>query len=255
MDKTEKLNKVKDLIAKGNLLKAIELYKIGETAQSDLLLELEKIEVRVKQLEQKNHEGFLTQQEYTTEQNKLSKVLLQLRQKDLATLGETNLKQEKRSHKDRLYYIINLLTILFLLAYLFYNFGDKAMVILEDMATAQWVSLILIYLLGLLPTGILIGLLTKKWKQELHLSGEETGLKNGGRITGYIERFLIITLVIFGQWTGAVILLALKIIVKLILGREKLSNKYSEYVLIGSLLSFSAAFGLGLLYRFLGGYF
>lgn len=254
MNKTEKLNRVKELIAKGQMLKAIDLFKQGEQAQSAILFELDKIEVRIQQLEKKNQEGLLTPQEYTSEQNKLSKSLLKLRQDHLVDLNQPNTKKEKRSHKDRLYYLINLLTILFLLAYLIYNFGDKAMMIVKDMATAQWITLVLIYLLGLMPTGMLIGQLTKKWKAELSLSGDDPGLRNGGRITGYLERFLTITFVILGQWTGAAILLALKIVVKLILGREKLSNKYSEYVLIGSLISFSVAFGLGMLYRFLGQY-
>lgn len=70
------------------------------------------------------------------------------------------------------------------------------------------------------------------------------GLKGGGQIIGQLERALIFLLVLIGQPAGIGFLVAAKSILRF---KESEEQKLAEYVLIGTLLSFSLAIALSVL--------
>ena len=71
-------------------------------------------------------------------------------------------------------------------------------------------------------------------------------IKNIGRYIGWVERFLILTLTLVGNYSGIGLVLAAKGLLRL--GDNR---KFAEYVIFGTLLSFSLAFAIGLVMRLL----
>lgn len=71
-------------------------------------------------------------------------------------------------------------------------------------------------------------------------------LPNAGRLIGVIERWLVLTFILIGQFSAVGFLIAAKSILRYRDG-EKIFSK-TEYVLIGTLLSFGLAVGVGVLF-------
>lgn len=101
----------------------------------------------------------------------------------------------------------------------------------------------LIALAGLVATvkgaGYLVGKFTRRLKQENNL--ELNGLKDGGEFIGQLERALIFLFIFIGQAAGIGFLVAAKSILRF---QEAKQQQLAEYVLIGTLLSFSLAIAL-----------
>jgi len=70
-------------------------------------------------------------------------------------------------------------------------------------------------------------------------------LPNAGRLIGVIERWLVLTFILIGQFNAVGFLIAAKSILRF-KDSEKIFGK-TEYVLIGTLLSFGMAIGIGIL--------
>ena len=108
---------------------------------------------------------------------------------------------------------------------------------------------VLIYVLGYLIVLKPFGLTAKNIIDTFDFNPEEKGLKDGGLWIGYIERFLILTFVLMSYNEGIGFLLAAKSIFRF--GELKNENeiKRTEYILIGTLLSFGLAVCIGMLMR------
>ncbi len=108
------------------------------------------------------------------------------------------------------------------------------------------------YLLMTSPAGFLIQSITKKWIAELNM---EDSLKDAGRWIGMLERILIITFIYINQFEAIGFLIAAKSLLRLIDRPENAfgaqtpfsSRKHTEYVLIGTFLSFAIAIITGLM--------
>jgi len=85
----------------------------------------------------------------------------------------------------------------------------------------------------------LIGRFAKQLTERNQL--ELDGLQNGGRLIGQLERALIFLLIFIGEPAGIGFLVAAKSILRF---EEAKKQKLAEYVLIGTLLSFSIAITL-----------
>lgn len=101
------------------------------------------------------------------------------------------------------------------------------------------------YVVVSLPTGIVIQKMTQPWQKEIETSNES--LKNAGKWIGYLERFLILTLVFFGKFEAIGYLLAAKSVFRFGDLRQLNDRKMTEYILIGTLLSFSISLSIALL--------
>ncbi|WP_316752919.1 DUF3307 domain-containing protein [Pedobacter gandavensis] len=132
------------------------------------------------------------------------------------------------------------------------------------------------YLFVSLPLGIIIGKATQKWRDQISLEKErsaaalaslppdtsetentaiqiirsseeqELGLANAGKWIGICERILILTFVIMGQYTAIGFLMTAKSILRF---SEKETNTQlkTEYVLVGTLVSFASSAMIGVL--------
>ena len=99
------------------------------------------------------------------------------------------------------------------------------------------------YVLVLRPTGALIGAVLTPWLASVSSKGS---LKKAGTLIGYLERALILTFVLLDQWGAIGFLLTAKSILRFndIKGDEQRS--LSEYVLLGTLVSFAVSIAVGL---------
>lgn len=93
--------------------------------------------------------------------------------------------------------------------------------------------------------GYLTGKFTRRLVEENHLKLE--GLVNGGKWIGQLERALIFLFIFTGQPEGIGFLVAAKSLLRFEQARQQ--QLMAEYVLIGTLLSFSLAIALTLLTR------
>jgi hypothetical protein len=110
------------------------------------------------------------------------------------------------------------------------------------------------YALVLWPAGVLIGKLTEPFQGQLdHISSRESkgfmSLKNAGLWVGRLERILILTFVLLGRFEAIGFLIAAKSIFRFGDVHSPGNRKEAEYILIGTLLSFVIAIGIGLLVR------
>ncbi|MGL5562611.1 MAG: DUF3307 domain-containing protein, partial [Tannerellaceae bacterium] len=87
-------------------------------------------------------------------------------------------------------------------------------------------------------------LFTRRWRSEE--TGSET-LKNAGKWIGYLERFLIVVFISIGRFEAIGFLLAAKSIFRFGELNKAKDIKITEYVLIGTLASFTIAIVVGLL--------
>ena len=92
--------------------------------------------------------------------------------------------------------------------------------------------------------GFLVGLFTKTLIDENNLTID--GLLNGGKLIGQLERCLIFLFIFINQPAGIGFLVAAKSVLRF---EEAKEQKLAEYILIGTLLSFSIAIALSFLTR------
>jgi hypothetical protein len=118
---------------------------------------------------------------------------------------------------------------------------------------------ILLRLLGYLimagPVGFVIQFLTRRWASEIDTNDS---LKNAGQWIGILERILILTLVYINEFGAIGFLITAKSLLRVIdkpfipgsepsLTKPFSPRKHTEYVLIGTFLSFAIAIITGLL--------
>lgn len=104
------------------------------------------------------------------------------------------------------------------------------------------------YLIVTWPLGILIGIATERWRNEPGVNTD--GLAKAGMWIGFFERFLIFTFILIDQYTAIGFLIAAKSVLRFN-DKENSTQKKTEYVLIGTLMSFSASLVLGLFLQYL----
>lgn len=130
-------------------------------------------------------------------------------------------------------------------------FGEYSQVtdwIENECASPRVWMILMAYLVILKPTSIFVNQFITRWTPP-ELSSQS--LPNAGQWIGYLERILIITFMLAGYMEGVGFLLAAKSIFRF--GELTKANeiKITEYVLIGTLASFSIAILTGLLLQHL----
>lgn len=100
---------------------------------------------------------------------------------------------------------------------------------------------IVAFVFCLRPANFFIQNIFKEAKISIPDSGKENSLPNAGRVIGNVERMLILVFVMLGQYEAIGFLLAAKSLLRF---RETDTVK-SEYVLVGTLLSFGIAILMG----------
>ncbi len=114
----------------------------------------------------------------------------------------------------------------------------------DSLFTEKNLLIMLGYIIILKPVSIVIGSILKKYTPELDDSNK--GLISGGEVIGYLERTLILTFSIIGQFAVIGFILAAKSIFRFGDLNNKNKHQLTEYVLLGSLLSVTITSVIGL---------
>lgn len=101
-------------------------------------------------------------------------------------------------------------------------------------------SCVVAYLIVVKPTSILIGKFAQRWQNVL---SDSKGLHDAGMWIGYAERVLALTFMLLGTYEALGFLIAAKSLLRF----QETDTKRTEYVLIGTLLSFGVAVLLGVI--------
>jgi hypothetical protein len=121
-----------------------------------------------------------------------------------------------------------------------------------------WV--LLAYVFITFPVSTLIGFITKKWSNEIEEKNEsgkdknlikKSVLKDAGKWIGIIERVLIFTFIIINQIAVVGFLLAAKSVFRFGDLKNSSEQKKTEYIIIGTFISFSIAIFVGLLIKYI----
>ncbi|MEZ4802483.1 MAG: DUF3307 domain-containing protein [Gelidibacter sp.] len=119
---------------------------------------------------------------------------------------------------------------------------------------AIWSEPILLLILLLLfltqPVSIIMKTIFLKWDIKTLTEGNES-LEDAGKYIGILERILVFVFVILNHWEAVGFLITAKSVFRFGDLKESKHRKLTEYILIGTLISFGIAIFVGILYKML----
>ncbi len=99
-----------------------------------------------------------------------------------------------------------------------------------------------------LPASILIKIFISRWTPQADEKGETDSLEEAGKYIGIFERLFVFVFIIIGRYEAIGFLVAAKSVFRFGDLRQTRDRKLTEYILIGTLLSFGLAILSGLIY-------
>ncbi len=131
--------------------------------------------------------------------------------------------------------------VVLILAWLYLIDRDVTYLWSNLLSDADSLIIIATFLLGTFPVSILINIATRRWQEQLNLHSTG-GLDQAGLWIGIVERIIIIILIFVHHYDAIGFLIAAKSLLRF--SEEKHATPKSEYVLIGTLLSYGSAIAL-----------
>jgi len=107
------------------------------------------------------------------------------------------------------------------------------------------------YLIVIFPIGFIIGKATRRWQKEIKKEDGIKSLAKAGRYIGIFERILVLTFILTNNFSAIGFLIAAKSILRFSDKSKSGARKQTEYVLIGTLMSFALTIIIGFLMRVL----
>ncbi len=149
--------------------------------------------------------------------------------------------------KDVASFLIDQFVHIVVIVVLWLSLFDQAKFFCQEFLRIEWNNLttwtvVTAYLLMLKPASVFLSLFIKKWTPSATV---EKSLPNAGKWIGYFERILILTFILTGNAEGIGFLLAAKSIFRFGELNKAQEIKTTEYVLIGTLASFTIAILVG----------
>lgn len=166
----------------------------------------------------------------------------------LTDLGKIYLKPEKINNllwflADQLVHVAVLAFIAAVVENNFHNLIAAINCILSDHEVLVYLTA---YFFVIWPSMIIINLATRRWQKQINRE-IEPNLKDAGKWIGILERVLVLTFVLTAQFQAIGFLIAAKSILRISVKSEANARIMSEYVLIGTLISFTIAIFTGML--------
>lgn len=152
--------------------------------------------------------------------------------------------QKKKT--KRIWFFIDQFLHILTLAFVTYTYSD-IVVSLENIITEKIILFIICLLSVTYVSSVMIKVIITQWNPETQKENNKS-LAKAGRYIGILERLLIFIFIITKHWEAVGFLLAAKSIFRFGDLTESRDRKLTEYILIGTLLSFGFAIFVGLLY-------
>ncbi|WP_223198000.1 DUF3307 domain-containing protein [Maribacter arenosus] len=141
------------------------------------------------------------------------------------------------------FFIDQLLHIIVLYACAYYgNLIGQTMFL---MALIDW-HLVTAIVFVSFPSAIIMGKLLEGMSNKIEL--DHKSLPNAGKYIGIIERLFVLLFIILGRWEAIGLLITAKSVFRFNDLKESNNRKLTEYILIGTLLSFGIAMITGIIY-------
>tara|TARA_R110002051_G_scaffold87061_4_gene153155 strand:- start:1459 stop:2154 length:696 start_codon:yes stop_codon:yes gene_type:complete len=96
------------------------------------------------------------------------------------------------------------------------------------------------------PASIIMGVILEGMSNQIET--DHKSLPNAGKYIGIIERLFVLIFIVIGRWEVIGLLIAAKSVFRFNDLKERNNRKLTEYILIGTLVSFGLAILAGLLY-------
>ncbi|MDY7395034.1 DUF3307 domain-containing protein [Aureibaculum sp. 2210JD6-5] len=156
--------------------------------------------------------------------------------------------------KDNLKYfiidqILHIVVIVVAWLYLISGFSAVLPAIAAFFSSTPALAILIGYIIVIFPVGFIIGKATDRWQQEIAKEGEQNSLKKAGRYIGIFERILVLTFILINNFAAIGFLIGAKSILRF--SDTKGARKQTEYVLIGTLMSFAICIIIGLFITFI----
>jgi Protein of unknown function (DUF3307) len=97
------------------------------------------------------------------------------------------------------------------------------------------------------PTSIAVKIIISKWTPHTNSKDDES-LESAGKYIGILERLFVFVFIITNHWEAVGFLIAAKSVFRFGDLKESKDRKLTEYVLIGTMLSFGIAVFVGIIY-------
>ena len=158
------------------------------------------------------------------------------------------LQFQKKKTKRAWFFIDQILHLLMLIfattIYSSFNFS------IEEFLTNKTLLLIIAILMVTSVSAVIIKIIITQWNPESKKENDDS-LAKAGRYIGILERLFVFVFVITNHWEAIGFLLAAKSVFRFGDLTSSKDRKLTEYILIGTLLSFGFAILIGILYRYL----
>lgn len=138
---------------------------------------------------------------------------------------------------DQLLHIL----VLYCIAY----FGNLYEHTLNVFTQFDWVLLTAIVFISF-PSAIIMSKMMQKMSDQIEV--DHKSLPNAGKYIGIIERLFVLVFIILGRWEAIGLLITAKSVFRFNDLKESNSRKLTEYILIGTLISFGIAILTGIIY-------
>ena len=140
--------------------------------------------------------------------------------------------------------------ILHLLVLYVCAFYDKLVPYSEFLISAIDWPLVTAFVFVTFPAAIIMNTVLQKMSDQIAI--DHKSLPNAGKYIGMIERIFVLVFILLGRWEAIGLLITAKSVFRFNDLKESNSRKLTEYILIGTLLSFGIAIFTGLIYIHLG---
>lgn len=161
------------------------------------------------------------------------------------TIDTLKLYAQKEENKSNWFIIDQVLHFISLLVLWVFILNPESILNLKVLSPKIWIYTTAILMLTTV-SGIVMRELMSTWSRALGDSNDES-LSNAGKYIGILERLFVFVFIITGYWEGIGFLLAAKSVFRFGDLKEAQDRKLTEYILIGTLLSFGIAIAVGML--------
>jgi hypothetical protein len=155
---------------------------------------------------------------------------------------KAELERRRKCRSKTLFFvdqIIHLVALLIVWIWLEEGWSEIMPFVESGFDNIESISIITAVILLTTPIGMLIGRITEPFKKEL--PDDRESLKKAGVYIGVFERLLVFIFILMGQYGAIGFLIAAKSILRVTTDNERGNRKKTEYVLIGTLISFTIA--------------
>ena len=160
------------------------------------------------------------------------------------------LKYQKEEKKSK-WFLIDQAAHIFSVFIVWYLWESPTWSMMDLFQSSSVLSILTAIIFLTFVSDILMKMTLGQWAKDIGLEEEEKSLKNAGKCIGMIERLFVFVFIVTGNWSAIGFLITAKSVFRFGDLRESKNRKLTEYVLIGTFMSFGIAIIVGMIVKFL----